>query len=109
MVRQGGVRPLRRAGASLAAASGYFAPCAGRVFRALRGATGGAVSGLHDFLENLVKNFVKIHKSANIRGKIQDKVVDGTKGGVNTKVHATVYGLGNPVELLFSAGNAHDC
>ena len=94
---------------SPAAAGGCFAGCGQRGFRPLRRATGGAVSGLHDFLENLVKNFVKIHESANIRGKMQDKVVDGTKGGVNTKVHATVYGLGNPVELLFSAGNAHDC
>ena len=33
---------MRGAGVSLAAASGYFARCDGRVFRALRGATGGA-------------------------------------------------------------------
>ena len=35
-------RPVRGAGVSLAAASGSFARCGGREFRAVRGATGGA-------------------------------------------------------------------
>ena len=46
-------RPLRRAGVSLAAASGYFARCDGRVFRPVRGATRGAASGLRDFLKKI--------------------------------------------------------
>ena len=48
-----GFRAVRGAGVSLAAASGYFAPCAGRVFRPLRRATRGAASGLRDFLKKI--------------------------------------------------------
>ena len=43
-----GFRPLRRAGVSRRVRRGYFAPCAGRVFRPLRRTTGGAASGLRD-------------------------------------------------------------
>jgi transposase len=31
-----------------------------------------------------------------------------SKGGLNTKIHAIVDGLGNPVEFLLSPGNEHD-
>ena len=48
-----GFRAVRGAGVSLAAASGDFAPCAGRVFRPLRRATRGAASGLRDFLKKI--------------------------------------------------------
>ena len=34
--------------------------------------------------------------------------VEGSRGGLNTKVHAIVDGLGNPVEFMLSAGNDHD-
>ncbi|MEY8403926.1 transposase [Oscillospiraceae bacterium 44-34] len=30
------------------------------------------------------------------------------RGGLNTKLHAIVDGLGNPVEFMLSAGNDHD-
>ena len=40
--------------------------------------------------------------------KTVDKAVGRTKGGWNTKLHAVVDGLGNPVEFLLSAGNDHD-
>ena len=40
--------------------------------------------------------------------KTADKAVGRTKGGWNTKLHAVVDGLGNPVEFLLSAGNDHD-
>jgi len=30
-------------------------------------------------------------------------------GGKNTKIHALVDALGNPVKLLFTGGNIHDC
>lgn len=40
---------------------------------------------------------------------MQDKAVGSTKGWLNTKIHAIVDGLGNPVEFLLSAGNDHDC
>ena len=37
--------------------------------------------------------------------KTADKAVGRTRGGWNTKLHAVVDGLGNPVEFLLSAGN----
>lgn len=36
------------------------------------------------------------------------KAVGRSKGGLNTKIHAIVDGLGNPVEFLLSPGNDHD-
>ena len=41
-------------------------------------------------------------------GKIADKAVGRTRGGLNTKLHTIVDGLGNPVTFLLSAGNVHD-
>ncbi len=38
----------------------------------------------------------------------ENKTVGRTRGGLNTKLHAIVDGLGNPVEFLLSAGNDHD-
>ena len=32
-----------------------------------------------------------------------------SRGGKNTKIHALVDGLGNPVKLLFTGGNVPDC
>ena len=40
--------------------------------------------------------------------KTADKAVGRTKGGRNTKLHAVLDGLGNPVGFLLSAGNDHD-
>ena len=40
--------------------------------------------------------------------KRADKAVGRTRGGLNTKLHAIVDGLGNPVEFMLSAGNDHD-
>lgn len=40
--------------------------------------------------------------------KTADKAVGRTRGGLNTKLHAIVDGLGNPVEFMLSAGNDHD-
>ena len=51
---------------------------------------------------------VKVHESANGGKKTADKAVGRTRGGLNTKIHAVVDGLGNPVEFLLSAGNDHD-
>ena len=41
--------------------------------------------------------------------KTADKAVGRTRGGLNTKLHAIVDGLGNPVEFLLSAGKDNDC
>lgn len=41
--------------------------------------------------------------------KTADKAIGRTRGGLNTKLHAIVDGLGNPVEFMLSAGNDHDC
>ena len=40
--------------------------------------------------------------------KTADKAVGRTRGGLNTKLHTIVDGLGNPMEFLLSAGNDHD-
>ena len=40
--------------------------------------------------------------------KTADKAVGRTRGGLNTKLHVIVDGLGNPVEFMLSAGNDHD-
>ena len=40
--------------------------------------------------------------------KTADKAVGRTRGGLNTKLHAIVDGLGNPVTFLLSPGNDHD-
>ncbi|WP_418055082.1 transposase, partial [Pseudoflavonifractor phocaeensis] len=40
--------------------------------------------------------------------KTADKAVGRTRGGLNTKIHAIVDGLGNPVDFLLSPGNDHD-
>ena len=50
----------------------------------------------------------KVHESANGGKKTADKAVGRTRGGLNTKLHAIVDGLGNPVEFMLSAGNDHD-
>ena len=51
---------------------------------------------------------VKVHESANGGEKTADKAVGRTRGGLNTKLHPVVDGLGNPVEFLLSAGNDHN-
>ena len=40
--------------------------------------------------------------------KSENKAVGRTKGGINTKIHAIVDGLGNPVAFLLSPGNDGD-
>ena len=39
----------------------------------------------------------------------EDNAVGRTRGGLNTKLHAIVDGLGNSVKSLLSAGNDNDC
>ena len=40
--------------------------------------------------------------------KTAEKAVGTSKGGKNTKIHALVDGLGNPLAFLLSSGNDHD-
>ncbi len=40
--------------------------------------------------------------------KTENKAVGRTKGGLNTRIHAIVDGLGNPVAFLLSPGNDND-
>ena len=51
---------------------------------------------------------IKVHESANGGGKTADKAIGRIRGGLNTKLHAIVDGLGNPVEFMLSVGNDHD-
>lgn len=51
---------------------------------------------------------VKVHQSANGGGKTADKAVGHTRGGLNTKIHTVVDGLGNPLYFQLSAGNVND-
>jgi len=50
----------------------------------------------------------KVHQSANGGEKAENKAVGVSKGGRNTKIHAAVDGLGNPLAFLLSPGNDHD-
>ena len=50
----------------------------------------------------------KVHQSANGRKKTENKAVGISKDGKNTKIHAIVDGLGNPISFLLSNGNDHD-
>ena len=52
-----------------------------------------------------------MQKSIRVRTvgkKSENKAVGRTKGGINTKIHAIVDGLGNPVAFLLSPGNDGD-
>lgn len=40
--------------------------------------------------------------------KTAEKAVGSSRGGKNTKIHALVDGLGNPLAFLLSSGNDHD-
>ena len=51
---------------------------------------------------------IKVHESSNGGEKTENKAIGRTKGGLNTKIHAIVDGLGNPVAFLLSAGNNND-
>ena len=47
-------------------------------------------------------------KAPTVGEKTVGKAVGRTRGGLNTKLHAVVDGLGKPVTFLLSAGNDHD-
>ena len=47
-------------------------------------------------------------KALTVGEKTENKAVGRTKGGLNTKIHAIVDGLGNPVAFMLSPGNDND-
>ena len=47
-------------------------------------------------------------KAPMVGKKPGDKAVGVSRGGRNTKIHALVDGLGNPLAFLLSSGNDHD-
>lgn len=51
---------------------------------------------------------LKYTKAQTAGGKTEDKAVGRTRGGLNTKIHAIVDGLGNPLYFQLSAGNVND-
>jgi len=51
---------------------------------------------------------IRVHESANGGGKTEDKAIGRPRGGLATKIHAIVDGLGNSVVFLLSPGNDHD-
>ena len=56
----------------------------------------------------LTRLALKYMKVLTVGEKTEDKAVGRTKGGLNTKIHAIVDGLGNPVAFLLSPGNDND-
>jgi len=47
---------------------------------------------------------IRVHESANGGKKSEVKAVGRSRGGLTTKIHAIVDGLGNPVVFLLSPG-----
>ncbi len=56
----------------------------------------------------LTRLALKFTKALMVGKKTENEVVGRTKGGLNTKIHAIVDGLGNPVAFLLSPGNDND-
>lgn len=54
----------------------------------------------------LIPRALKFIKALTVGKK--NKAVGRTRGGINTKIHAIVDGLGNPVAFILSAGNEND-
>ena len=50
----------------------------------------------------------KVHQSSNGGKKTSEKAIGMSRCGLNTKIHAVVDGLGNPIAFLLSPGNDHD-
>ena len=51
---------------------------------------------------------LKCIKAQTAGGKTADKAVGRTRGGLNTKIHTVVDGLGNPLYFQLSAGHVND-
>jgi transposase len=54
-------------------------------------------------------SYVRAHQhSAGGKGGAQNQAIGRSRGGLTTKIHAAVDGLGNPSRILLSAGNHSD-
>ncbi|MBE0343600.1 transposase [Paenibacillus sp. 28ISP30-2] len=52
----------------------------------------------------------KVHQHASGAENAETNQEIGlSRGGQNTKIHAVVDALGNPVRLFLTSGNIHDC
>ncbi len=56
----------------------------------------------------MTRRVLRSMKVLTVGKKTGNKAVGRTKGGLNTKIHAIVDGLGNPVAFLLSPGNDND-
>ena len=56
----------------------------------------------------MIPHPAKCIKVQMVGEKTENKAVGISKGGRNTKLHAAVDGLGNPLAFLLSPGNDHD-
>lgn len=56
----------------------------------------------------LIRLALKSMKVLMVGKKTENKAVGRTRGGLNTKIHAIVDALGNPVAFLLSPGNDND-
>ena len=56
----------------------------------------------------MIQQPAKSIRAQTAEKKSDSKAVGVSKGGRNTKIHAIVDGLGNPVAFLLSGGNDHD-
>jgi transposase len=54
-------------------------------------------------------SYVKLHQhGCGARNGQYSQAIGRSKGGLTTKIHAVVDGLGNPIKLKLTAGNVHD-
>ena len=56
----------------------------------------------------LIRHALRFMRVLTVGKKTKNKAVGRTKGGLNTKIHTIVDGLGNPVAFLLSPGNDND-
>ena len=73
-----------------------------------------------ELLNNVAKNqdkeagmidgsYVKLHQhGCGARGGQYSQAIGRSRGGLTTKIHAVVDGLGNPVQIKLTGGNVHD-
>ena len=62
-----------------------------------------------DYESIMLDSYVKLHQhGCGAKGGQFFQAIDRSKGGLTTKIHATVDGLGNPLRIKLTSGNVHD-